>query len=249
MKRVLRRTLILLLVGVILCCALRLRRETEDYRQGAALYAALRTAAPLPARAEGAETEALPWPEVDFPALLEENPDTVGWLYSPDTPIHYPVVQGTDNDFYLHHLFDGSAGRCGCIFLDAGNAGDFSDFHSVLYGHHMRDGSMFKSLKGYQDQSYYESHPTLLLLTPEHRYTLEVFAAYVADVDEDAWRLDFADAAQRRAWLEERQRRSVLTTDCHPRPRDRVLTLSTCSYERKNVRFVVHTLLRMVDNL
>lgn len=242
MKNRVRGVVMVLLLGVILYCAFQIWRQTEDYRKGDALYESVSRYAAVPEQTD--PDDGLPWPEVDFDALLEENPDLVGWLYSEGTPIHYPVVQGKDNDFYLHHLFDGSEGKYGCIFLEAQNAPDFSEPHSILYGHHMRDGSMFKSLKGYQEQSYYEEHPVLLLETPEQWYRLEVFAGYVASTSSDAWQLDFPDAQERQKWLDEQKKKSDFHSDVTPGPEERILTLSTCSYEFKNARYVVHTVLK-----
>lgn len=252
MKSKLRGVLMVLLLGVFLFSAFQIWRNTEDYRKGDALYSGLEQYARIPEQAAAAVSslqdlpaeDALPWPEVDFQALREVNPDIVGWIYSEGTPIHYPVAQGKDNDFYLHHLFDKSEGRCGTIFLETQNAPDFSDPHSILYGHHMKDGSMFKSLKGYEEQSYFEEHPVLLLETPDKCYRAEVFAGYVAATSSDAWKLDFQNQTERQRWLEKQIEQSAFHSDVVPAAGDRILTLSTCSYEFNNARFVVHAVLK-----
>ena len=77
-------------------------------------------------------------PDIDFASLQEINPDIVGWLYCEDTPIHYPVVQGEDNSYYLKHLFDGTYNANGCLFLDSRVKNDFSEAYSIIYGHHMK---------------------------------------------------------------------------------------------------------------
>ena len=110
---------------------------------------------------------AAPWPVVDFASLQQTNPYIVGWLYSEGTPINYPVVQGTDNSYYLTHLYDGTYNANGCLFLDRRVNRDFSSLHSIIYGHYMRSGAMCASLAGYKDQAYYEEHPTLMLMTPD----------------------------------------------------------------------------------
>jgi sortase B len=242
MKGKVRTALIVLLLAVFLFSAYQIWDQTRDYRTGRSAYQAMAQYAVLPEQPD--PDDGLPWPEVDFDALREVNPDIVGWIYSEDTPIHYPVVQGEDNEFYLHHLFDGSAGRTGCIFLEAQNAPDFSEPHSILYGHHMRDGSMFKSLKYYQEQDYYEEHPILLLETPEKWYRLEVFAGRVASTDSDAWQLDFESPEERQKWIDRQMEQSVFHSDVVPGAEERILTLSTCSYEFQNARFVVHCVLR-----
>lgn len=244
MKGRVRSVLMVLLLGIFLFSAFQIWRKTEDYRRGGSLYARLSRYAEVPEQAASSSEDGLPWPEVDFEALREVNSDIVAWLFSEGTPIHYPVARGEDNEFYLHHLFDRSEGRCGTIFLEAQNAPDFSDPHSILYGHHMKDGSMFKSLKGYQEQSYYEEHPVLLLVTPEKRWRAEVFAGYVADTGSDAWKLDFSNPTERKRWIEEQQEKSTFRSEVVPGDRERILTLSTCSYEFSNARFVVHAVLR-----
>ena len=80
------------------------------------------------------------WPEVDFAALREINPDIVAWIYIEGTKINYPIVQGGDNSYYLKHLFSGEWNGSGCIFLDFRNDASFADRHSIIYGHHIKNG-------------------------------------------------------------------------------------------------------------
>ena len=83
----------------------------------------------------------------------------IGWIYSSDTTINYPVVQGSDNAYYLKHLADGTENRNGCPFLDVQNRPDFTDDNSIIYGHHMQNGTMFADISWYEDQNYYNEHP------------------------------------------------------------------------------------------
>ena len=96
--------------------------------------------------------------------LKEINEDCVAWIYIEDTAINYPVVQGSDNSFYLKHLIDGKWNSAGCIFLDFRVDSNISDRHSIIYGHHMKDGTMFSGLTKYKKQDYYEAHPEGLLI-------------------------------------------------------------------------------------
>ena len=183
------------------------------------------------------------WPEVDFEALQVINPDIVAWLYIEGTEINYPVVQGADNEYYLKHLFDGTYNSSGCLFLDSRNTNDFTDAHSIIYGHHMKNGKMFAVLDGYKNQLFYDEHPVALLLTPDGNFTLEFFAGYVANVEEDAWQLGFtlqgfAD------WLATSAERSCFESSITPAVTDKVVTLSTCSYEFNNARFVLVGILK-----
>lgn len=182
-------------------------------------------------------------PQVDFDALRAINPDVVGWLVIDGTSINYPVVQGTDNQYYLRHLFTGEYNVSGCIFLDSRNAGDFSDQHSILYGHHMGNGTMFNGLMDYKEQAFYDAHPTALLLTPAANYEIKFFSGYVANVRADAWQVEFGSEGKFTDWLQAVEAKSVFQNDMEPSLEDRVLTLSTCSYEFENARFVLHGVL------
>lgn len=183
-------------------------------------------------------------PTIDFDALLSINPDCVGWIHIPDTGISYPVVQGSDNSHYLKHLFNGEWNISGSIFLDCRVDASLSDRHSIIYGHHMKNGTMFSGLTKYKKQQYYEEHPIGLFITPECTYKIEFFAGYVAGVDEDAWKVGFQSDEDFEAWIEETKRKSWIESPLSPAVTDRVLTLSTCSYEFDNARFVLLGILK-----
>lgn len=185
----------------------------------------------------------VPLPQVDFDALKAINPQVVGWLYCPDTDLSYPVVQGEDNDYYLHHLFDGTKNSAGCLFLDSFCQG-LEGQNSVIYGHNMKNDTQFASLEHYKDQSYYDAHPTLFLLTPEGTLTIELFSAYVTETDGNPWDLTFSSDEEYGTWLTETQSRSCFASNITPSPSDRVITLSTCDYTFENARFVCHGLVR-----
>ena len=178
-------------------------------------------------------------PTIDFDALRSINPDCVGWIYIPDTGISYPVVQGSDNSHYLKHLFDGKWNSGGSIFMDCRVNASLSGRHSIIYGHHMKNGTMFSGLTKYKKQDYYEEHPAGLLITPECTYRIEFFAGYVAGVDEAAWKIGFQSDEEYEMWLKEAKEKSWIKSPLSPAVTDRVLTLSTCSYEFDNARFVL----------
>ena len=115
---------------------------------------------------------------IDFEALCAANPDVIGWIYCPGTVINYPVLQGKDNDQYLHHDYTGTYNINGSIFVDAGNAPKFADSNTIIYGHHMNSGSMFASLEKWGERSYYEEHPIMWLLTPTQNYKVVLFSAH-----------------------------------------------------------------------
>lgn len=191
------------------------------------------------------ETEPTPepdttnWPVVDFEALQAINPDVVAWIFIEGTNINYPVVQGTDNSYYLNRLVDGSYNSAGSIFMDYRNENDLSDRNTVLYGHHMQNGSMFNQITKYKDQAFYDAHPVCLIMTPNGNYKLEFFAGYVIDMNSQAWKLEFASDEEYALWLEDAVAQSTFTGTVEPTAQDRVVTFSTCTYEYNDARYVL----------
>ena len=188
-----------------------------------------------------------PYPEVDFAGLKSVNSDVIGWIYVPDTEINYPIVHTSDNDYYLDHLVDRTQNPAGAIFLDTRNPSDFSDLHSIIYGHHMKNGSMFAALKGYKKQDFFDGHKTGYLITQDAAYSIDFFAGHVANVEENAWQLDFDDAADFDNWIKSLKEVSAFKSDIEPQYGDRIFTLSTCSYEFDDARFVLSGKLTKIE--
>ena len=113
--------------------------------------------------------------KVDWDGLRAANPDVVAWLYVPMTGISYPVVQGGTNDEYLHKSFTGEYRYAGAIFLDSENAKSFTDRNTILYGHNMRDGSMFASLNSLSEEAFAKD-PWIWVLTPEKDLLYKAFS-------------------------------------------------------------------------
>ena len=179
-------------------------------------------------------------PEINFKVLQQVNPDVIGWIYSPETTINYPVVQGDDNAFYLKHLADGTENRNGCPFLDLQNRSDFSDDNSIIYGHHMQNGTMFAGISWYEDQSYYDEHLVMYLMTPTASYRIELFSGYTTKMDSSAYMQTFGSIREHTDWLKEVSGRSDFRANLEISALDRVITLSTCAYQFENARYVLH---------
>lgn len=180
---------------------------------------------------------------VDWKALKKVNPDVQGWLYQKGTVINYPVVQGTDNDTYLHTRFDKQWSGGGTLFVDCRMEKDFKGFNSIIYGHHMKDGSMFRSIRGYtKEDGYYDKHKTLELATPHGNYHLVVFSAFITKAtDEDTYKMTY-DEAEKQAYIDRAWERSELpiTKDSvDVTKNDRLVTLSTCAYDYEEARYIV----------
>lgn len=166
--------------------------------------------------------------EVNIWALRQINPDVLGWIYIPDTVISYPLMQTSDRDTYLHTAWDGKYNSGGSIFLEQKNNRDLSDFNTILYGHHMTDGSMFGSLKHFKDPSFAESHPYIYLCTADQVCRYRVFSVYDAPVDSDTYRLYFPDTETKERALRHFITSSLLDLPADMTAEDRFLTLSTC---------------------
>ena len=225
-------------------------KESEQKYDGVASQV-MSTAAPAPvtspyaAPSEGETTvPAVQYTEfspiqVDFDSLLAQCQDIVAWIYCENTVINYPIVRGQDNDYYLHRFIDGSYNGGGTLFLDFKCNKDFSDPNSIIYGHHMNDGSMFASISKYRNDGYYAEHPVLYLNTPEQNYRIDVFAAFMTDADSDTYTIGFPDDASCQRWLDRMAAQSDFQTNVQLSPEDHVITLSTCSYEYYDARYVV----------
>ena len=175
---------------------------------------------------------------VDFDALRKTDPDVAAWLCGPDTVIDYPVMAATDYDYYLHHLPDGSWNANGTLFVDYNNAPDFSDELTVIYGHHMKSGKMFGSLNGYKNQAYYEEHPYMELYTEDGDYRIDLLYGCVIGAGE--WReRAFMFKENLQSLLAYAGENTTFKSGAKYASGDKVVAMSTCSYEFDDARYVV----------
>lgn len=249
-------------IRIILCCiflaiaiyaAYNIIKIQSEYKKSVDAYKKLdnytieQTTSETSGESEEEPVKEKPYPDVDFDGLKSVNSDVIGWIYVPDTEINYPIVQTSDNDYYLDHLVDRTQNPAGAIFLDTRNPSDFSDLHSIIYGHHMKNGSMFAALKGYKKQDFFDGHKTGYLITQDAAYSIDFFAGHVANVEENAWQLDFDDAADFDNWIKSLKEISAFKSDIEPQYGDRIFTLSTCSYEFDDARFVLSGKLTKIE--
>lgn len=179
---------------------------------------------------------------IDFAALTAAAPDVQAWLYCEGTAIDYPVVQGRNNGQYLRHDYTGGYAVSGSIFIESANRAGFQDCNTVIYGHNMKDGSMFADLQKWADQEYYDDHKTMWLLTPDQDYRIELFAGYVTLAGSDAY-VVFQEPSERfDAYLERLPGKSDFVADpgIELDGGGKYVLLSTCDYMFKNARYVLH---------
>ena len=170
--------------------------------------------------------------------LAEDNEDVVGWLAFDNVDISYPIMQGEDNDKYLHHTYSGEYNSAGSIFMEALNHPDFQDSHTIIYGHNMKNGSMFGRLKKYKTEDFYDMNQYFTIYTPDKVMRYQIFAYYDISQYGDVYDIYFEDAQELGQMIANMQRRSYIGTKIPVSTGDKIVTLSTCSTEDN--RFVVN---------
>lgn len=168
-------------------------------------------------------------------SLNNAYPDAIGWLYIPDTAINYPIMQSDDNDYYLSHAYDGSYLKAGSVFLDHRCENRFMNPINIVYGHNMRNGSMFAGVVNFADPAYLDSHRYGWLSTPETVYRVDFFSCAKAD-----WHDELYDGSLSAAdWIPHVENLSVVCREMEYSENDRFISLSTCSYEFQNARTIL----------
>ena len=246
-RKIVIGVLFFLFGAVFAFSAVRLLQAGRVYRVGSETYESLAQTAVIrkeealePSSPEEAEAPKEPLLNVDFEMLHSVNEQVIGWIYSGNEEINYPIVQGEDNDYYLRRLVDGTYNSNGSIFMDYRNSPAMEDRNTLIYGHNMGNHTMFASLLDYSTEGYYEENPVLILQTPEESYYLEVFSGYVTDASSTGYRIDFADDGDFSAFLEEIRGKSEFETGVEVTAEDRIVTLATCSYRFNDARYVLH---------
>ena len=180
---------------------------------------------------------------VDFSVLKQENEDIVGWLYLEDSPINYPVVQSNDNDYYLRRLVNGEYNIAGSLFMDYRNDSNLEDDNTIIYGHNMKNNTIFGSLQEYKSQDYYDNHKVMYYFTPEKNYIIELFTGYTISVESDIYDLSVIDSSK----LEELISKSDFESNTKVTEEDKIITLSTCAYEYDGARYIVMGVLKEIE--
>lgn len=189
--------------------------------------------------------------KIDFEELQKMNPDIYAWITLPGTEIDYPVLQdpSEDGDFYLNHDAQKNESTAGSIYSESCNKKDFTDFHTVLYGHDMKDNSMFGSLLLFEERSIMERNKTIYIYLPDQILEYEIFAAYVSDSEHLLEGFDQEERLDRLAYLAEVEyecrEENVFDQELFHSvtEKSRILTLSTCYHGDHSKRFLVQAVL------
>lgn len=254
-------TICCILCALVLgCCGGYIFWYFYSEKENGEIYEKLKQDAVITATPEATETpEASATPEpteapaeeipIDFEALRAVNPEIYAWIRIEGTNVDYPIVQSaTDDTYYLNHTIEGKEGYPGSIYSESWNSQEFSDFNTILYGHNMKDGSMFQNLHNYEDISYMTEHPEVIIYTPDHVYRYEIFAAVNYSDVHLSNAFDYSTAEGRQAFLDSvvssRSMSDTVRTDVSVTPGDKVLTLSTCIGSQPDRRLLVEAVLK-----
>ena len=221
---------ILLIVGIalLIAAAIMFAKTQVDYYAQDVINQELASYTTVPEKKDEA-------PVVDWAGLKAVNSQVVGWIQIPGSQVNYPVYQTTDNEYYLHTNAKGEWSIGGQIFMDyENNPNGLIDQQTILYGHHMRNGSMFQFIGALNDQSTFNKVETIWYVTPTQTYELEPVFTYHTDEDDDEVRqFNFTSVDEFRSYLKDRLSRAVSSRSDAAEVISRaehVLTLFTCNY-------------------
>lgn len=188
-----------------------------------------------------ADPEETPLPERTYEEWKALNDEVVGWVKIKDTKINYPVVLGSDNDYYLRNNAEKKSSKSGAVFMDYRNANKDEQRHLIVYGHNMRNGTMFHDLNNYKLEEFFNAHDTIQFTFNGKEGTWKVFSAYIANTGDTYFvHTKFASDDEFVSYMKELKDLSQYKTDVSVGADDQVLTLVTCTYEYDNARYVVH---------
>ena len=182
--------------------------------------------------------------EVDFNKLKEINSNIAAWIYMENSIINYPVIKGNDNIFYLNHSIDGKYNPTGTLFIDYRNNENFDDVVTYIYGHHMKNNTMFGNLEFFKEQSYYNEHKEMYLFTNLKEYKVDVFAGFTTDDGSIVY--NYIDCNSNQEIVDFAKNNSDFETNVEIADKDKIVVLSTCSYDYENARYVVFGILREI---
>ncbi len=199
------------------------------------------------------EQTVVPTSMIDFDKLEATNPDIIAWINIPGTKIDYPVAQHPTNDeYYLKHGTNGMASSHGCPYIELSDSGDFMEFNTVVYGHNMKDGSMFAGIHDFEKKSFFNEHREIKVYTKEHTFTYKTFGAVMYSDARIPYFYNDEFESDRTAFLKSLTtdsvpERSILANDVNVTEDDYIITLSTCDAVLRDNRLLLLAVLTEID--
>lgn len=189
----------------------------------------------------------IPQKNINWDELKSINEDIYAWIYVPGTDIDYPVLQHpTDDSYYLNHNLDGSKGRPGCIYTEKANSRDFTDYNTIIYGHNMRSGAMFRTLHNFEDSTVFDTDKYVYIYTQDKVFIYEIFAAYTSDASHILYKYTFDSAEHMQSYLDDALKQAVdngyVRKDVNVTGESAIVTLSTCTSDSSE-RYLVQAVL------
>lgn len=195
--------------------------------------------APSSSVVSSASSVPLPSKKAEILAAKQKNADVTGWLTVPGTDLDMAVTHTTNNSYYLTHNLAKESYKKGWPFLDYRNDGENLGRNSIIYGHNMGDGALFGELKRYEDLNFLNQHPVIYFGSADTDRYWKIFAVYITDVNFYYINTDFPTDGDFTSLVSQMRAQSMFNTDVDVTATDKVLTLSTCTYEFNNARFVI----------
>ncbi|MFT9077787.1 class B sortase [Ethanoligenens sp.] len=189
--------------------------------------------------AMSAPSAPLPSKKADILSAQQKNSDVIGWLTVPGTDLDMPIVHTADNSYYLTHNLEKQTYKKGQPFLDYRNDPENLGHNSIIYGHNMGDGQLFGELKQFKDLNFLNQHPVLYFGTADTDRYWKIFAVYTTDVNFYYINTDFPTDNDFSNLVDRMRAQSLFNTNVDVAPTDKILTLSTCTYEFTDARFVI----------
>ena len=179
---------------------------------------------------------------VDFDKLLSVNKEVVGWIrFENPSKISYPIVQAEDNDKYLTHTVEGKKNSSGSIFMDANNTADFSDRNTFIYGHNMKNGSMFGQLRKYKSYDFYKENPYFYIYTPSgEEIKYQIYAVSIVEDTSESYNKYYTNDDEYLNYLEYIKSTSRYDTGVEVTAQSQLVSLSTCTNVTETQRLLVH---------
>lgn len=189
---------------------------------------------------------------IDFAALQQQNPDVYAWIQVPGTEVDYPILQSSnDNTYYLNHTIDGEEKKEGAIFTENYNTKTFEDPNTVIYGHDMKNGSMFQSIHKYMDRSFFDNNRDIVIYMPNQILHYKIFAAYLTDNRHLLMNYNFWSKDEYQQYLNSifsmRDMNAFIDTSTEVTTEDKIITLSTCYAGISTQRYLVQAVLVSIE--
>ena len=189
---------------------------------------------------------------IDFAALQQQNPDVYAWIQVPGTEVDYPILQSSnDNTYYLNHTIDGEEKKEGAIFTENYNTKTFEDPNTVIYGHDMKNGSMFQSIHKYMDRSFFDNNRDIVIYMPNQIFRYKIFAAYLTDNRHLLMNYNFWSKDEYQQYLNSifsmRDMNAFIDTSMEVTNEDKIITLSTCYAGISTQRYLVQAVLVSIE--